>query len=417
MSGPMEASYNPLHVEASWYEWWETRKFYAPPEPSAEDPHDPKRTFVVPAPPPNVTGSLHIGHALTIAIQDTLVRWYRMQGYRVLFNPGYDHAGISTQSVVEKRLAKLEGKTRHDLGREEFLTRVWAWKDDYQGRIANQLRRLGASYDFGRERFTMDENLSAAVIETFCRFHEDGILYRANRLVNWCVKLNTTLSNLEVEQKQLNGRTLLHVPGYDANERVEFGVIVSFAYPIEGSDEKIIVATTRPETMLGDTGVAVHPDDERYKHLHGKFVVHPFIPGRRIPIITDSVAVDMSFGTGAVKMTPAHDQNDYEVGVRHKLEFINVLNDDGTLNANAGEFEGMKRFHARRAVIEKLKEKKLYVETKDNPMVVPICSKSGDVIEPVMKPQWWVNCKPLAAEATKVRRWAFLLLRYLRPDC
>ncbi|KAG8720843.1 hypothetical protein FRC08_017884 [Ceratobasidium sp. 394] len=404
LSEPMAAGYNPIAVESAWYDWWNKEGYFKPQmgpdgKPKAEG------QFVLPCPPPNVTGSLHIGHGLTVAIQDSLVRWYRMLGKTTLFVPGYDHAGISTQSVVEKRLYKATGQTRHDLGRDKFLETVWDWKHDYQGRITKQMERLGGSYDWSRVAFTMDDNLSRAVSETFCRLHEDGIIYRANRLVNWCVKLNTTLSNLEVEQKQLNGRTLLNVPGYDEKERFEFGVITSFAYPIEGSDEKIVVATTRPETMLGDTAVAVHPDDPRYKHLHGKFVSHPFLPNRRMPIVTDSIAVDMEFGTGAVKITPAHDPNDYEVGLRHNLEFINILNDDGTFNSNAGErFQGSKRFHARRAVVEALKELGLYMEQKDNPMTVPICSKSGDIIEPVMKPQWWVNCQPLAEEAIKRTR-------------
>lgn len=401
LTRPMEAGYNPEHVEQSWFEWWEKQGFFSPRPVTESDPYDPKKTFVIPAPPPNVTGALHIGHALTISIQDSLIRFYRMKGYRTLFNPGYDHAGISTQAVVEKRLAKTEGKTRHDFGREAFLERVFEWKDDYQARIANQMRRLGASYDYTREAFTMDEKRYKAVMETFCRLHEEGIIYRANRLVNWCCKLSTTLSNLEVEQKQLNGRTLMNVPGYDEKERIEFGVIVSFAYPIENSDEKIIVATTRIETMLGDTAIAVHPDDKRYQHLHGKLASHPFIADRKIPIVADSIAVDMEFGTGAVKITPAHDPNDYDVGVRHKLPFLNILNDDGTLNEHAGEFKGMKRFHARRAVIEALKAKGLYVETKDNPMSVPICSRSGDIVEPVIKPQWWVDCKPLAKKAVE----------------
>ncbi|KZT01902.1 uncharacterized protein LAESUDRAFT_763338 [Laetiporus sulphureus 93-53] len=403
LSQPMASGYNPIAVESAWYEWWDAQRFFSP-QLTPEGQIKPEGLFVIPAPPPNVTGSLHIGHALTVAIQDTLIRWNRMLGKTTLFVPGFDHAGISTQSVVEKRLYKSSGRTRHDLGREKFLETVWEWKNDYQKKIANQMRRLGGSYDWTRVAFTMDERLSKAVIETFCRLHEDGILYRANRLVNWCVKLNTTLSNLEVEQKQLTGRTLMNVPGYDPKEKFEFGVITSFAYPIEGSDEKIIIATTRPETMLGDTAIAVHPDDARYKHLHGKFVIHPFLD-RRLPIITDSIIVDMEFGTGAVKITPAHDPNDYEVGVRHNLSFINILNDDGTLNANAGKkFKGMKRFHARVAVVSALKEAGLYVETKDNPMQIPICSKSGDVIEPVLKPQWWVSCKPLAEEALKRTR-------------
>ncbi|KIK07612.1 hypothetical protein K443DRAFT_673192 [Laccaria amethystina LaAM-08-1] len=410
LSEPMAAGYNPLAVESSWYDWWSAQGFFKP-QLTADGKPKPEGQFVIPCPPPNVTGSLHIGHALTVAIQDGLIRWNRMLGKTTLFVPGFDHAGISTQSVVEKRLYKTEGKTRHDLGRERFLETVMDWKNDYQSRITNQLHRLGGSYDWDRVAFTMDPKLSKAVIETFCRLHEDGIIYRANRLVNWCIKLNTTLSNLEVEQKQLTGRTLLNIPGYDAKERFEFGVITSFAYPIEGSDEKIVVATTRPETMLGDTAVAVHPDDPRYTHLHGKFVVHPFVPNRRIPIVCDSIIVDMEFGTGAVKITPAHDPNDYEVGVRHNLEFINILNDDGTLNANAGVlFEGVKRFHARNKVVQLLKEKGLFVEVKDNPMQIPICSKSGDVIEPVLKPQWWVNCKPLAEEAIKRTRAGELLI-------
>ncbi|KAI6108704.1 tRNA synthetases class I-domain-containing protein [Pisolithus croceorrhizus] len=403
MSQPMAASYNPHAVEAAWYDWWEAQGFFKP-QTQSDGSAKPEGRFVIPAPPPNVTGSLHIGHALTVAIQDCLVRWNRMLGKTTLFVPGFDHAGISTQSVVERRLYKLEGKTRHDLGRETFLTKVLDWKNDYQARITNQLRRLGGSYDWNRVAFTMDPSLSKAVIETFCRLHEGGILYRANRLVNWCVVLNTTLSNLEVEQKQLEGRTLLNVPGYDPKEKFEFGVITSFAYPIHDSDENIVIATTRPETMLGDSAIAVHPDDPRYKHLHGKFAKHPFVD-RLLPIVTDAIAVDMAFGTGAVKITPAHDPNDYEVGVRHKLEFINILNDDGTLNANAGKkFQGMKRFHARREVVKALGEAGLYVETKDNPMQIPICSKSGDVIEPILKPQWWVNCKPLAEEAIKRTR-------------
>ncbi|KIK77445.1 hypothetical protein PAXRUDRAFT_834980 [Paxillus rubicundulus Ve08.2h10] len=403
MSQPMAAGYNPQAVEAAWYDWWEAQGFFRPQTASDGTPKT-EGLFVIPSPPPNVTGSLHIGHALTVAIQDCLVRWNRMLGKTTLFVPGFDHAGISTQSVVERRLYKTEGKTRHDLGREAFLGKVMDWKNDYQSRITNQLRRLGGSYDWDRVAFTMNPSLSKAVIETFCRLHEGGILYRANRLVNWCVKLNTTLSNLEVDQKQLEGRTLLNVPGYDPKEKFEFGVITSFAYPIEGSDEKIVVATTRPETMLGDSAIAVHPDDVRYKHLHGKFARHPFVD-RRIPIVTDAIVVDMTFGTGAVKITPAHDPNDYEVGMRHNLEFINILNDDGTLNTNAGgKFNGMKRFHARREVVKALTEAGLFVETKDNPMQIPICSKSGDVIEPVLKPQWWVNCKPLADEAVKRTR-------------
>ncbi|CAG8744332.1 12511_t:CDS:10, partial [Gigaspora margarita] len=397
MSKPMASSYNPKAVESAWYAWWEKQGFFKP-EFAADGKPKSDGLFVVPAPPPNVTGSLHIGHALTVTIQDTLIRWNRMLGKTVLFNPGMDHAGISTQSVVEKKLWTENQQTRHDLGREKFIEEVWKWKNLYGDRIQNQLKRLGGSYDWDRSVFTMDQKLSNAVMETFCRLQEEGIIYRATRLINWCVRLNTALSNLEVENKELTGRTLVTVPGYD--EKVEFGVLTSFGYPIENSDEKIIVATTRPETMLGDTAVAIHPQDERYKHLHGKFVIHPF-NGRRIPIVLDDIAVDMSFGTGAVKITPAHDFNDYEVGKRHNLEFINIFNDDGTLNQNAGQFQGMKRFHARKSVVDALKEKDLFIGTQENPMTIPLCAKSGDVIEPILKPQWWVSCTDMANEAMK----------------
>ncbi|KAJ7230406.1 tRNA synthetases class I-domain-containing protein [Mycena pura] len=408
LSQPMAAGYNPSAVESAWYDWWQTEGFFKP-QFTPDGNIKPEGVFIIPAPPPNVTGSLHIGHALTTAIQDGLVRWNRMLGKTTLFAPGFDHAGISTQSVVERRLFKSTGKTRHDLGRERFLETVMDWKNDYQSRITRQLHRLGGSYDWDRAVFTMDEKRNKAVIEAFCRLHEEGVVYRANRLVHWCVRLNTTLSNLEVEQQQLPGRTLLNVPGYDPKERFEFGVLVSFAYCIENSDEKIVVATTRPETMLGDSAIAVHPDDPRYKHLYGKYAVHPFI-NRRMPIVCDEI-VDIEFGTGAVKITPAHDPNDYEVGIRHKLEFINILNDDGTFNENTGErFKGMKRFHARVAVVQALKDAGLYIETKDNPMQIPICRKSGDVVEPVLKPQWWVNCKPLAEEAIKRTRAGELLI-------
>ncbi|KAL1916953.1 uncharacterized protein VTP21DRAFT_5150 [Calcarisporiella thermophila] len=402
LSQPMASGYNPKAVESAWYAWWEKEGFFLP-EMGPDGKPKEEGTFVVAMPPPNVTGSLHIGHALTCAIQDALTRWHRMCGKTVLLNPGIDHAGISCQSVVEKRLWVEKKQTRHDIGREAFIQEVWKWKERYGNHIYMQLRRMGVSCDWSRAAFTMDPNLCEAVIEAFCRLHEEGIIYRANRLVNWCVRLNTALSNLEVENKEIPGKTLLSVPGYDPKEKFEFGVLVQFAYPIEGSDEKIVVATTRVETMLGDTAVAIHPNDPRYKHLHGKFIVHPF-NGRRIPIITDDIAVDMEFGTGAVKITPAHDFNDYEVGRRHNLPFINIYNDDGTLNANGAPFEGMKRFHVRVKVIEMLKEKGLFVGIKENPMTIPVCSKSGDVIEPLMKPQWWLDCKKMAEDGiTAVR--------------
>ncbi|MBW0473445.1 hypothetical protein O181_013160 [Austropuccinia psidii MF-1] len=404
MTQPMANTYHPPAVESAWYSWWVKSGFFQP-EFGPDGKILPAGLFVVPAPPPNVTGSLHIGHALTIAIQDTLVRWNRMLGKTVLFNPGYDHAGISTQSVVEKRLFKATGQTRHDLGREKFLEKVFSWKEEYQTRITDQLNRLGASYDWSRARFTMDPQLSKAVIEAFVRLHEEGVIYRSNRLVNWCVRLNTALSNEEVDQMEINGKTMLNVPGYDPRERFEFGVMVHFAWEIEGTDERITVGTTRPETILGDVAIAVHPEDPRYKHLIGKRPIHPFIKTRKMVIVADEIA-DPEKGTGAVKITPAHSFEDYEVGIRHQLEMINILNDDGTLNEMAGpEFQGMKRFHARKAIVDALKSKGLWVDTKDNGvMQIPICSKSGDFIEPLIKPQWWLNCKDLAQETLKRAR-------------
>lgn len=395
LDDPALKSYNPQIVESSWYQWWEKQGFFKP-EMTEDGNVKPEGFFVIPAPPPNVTGALHIGHALTIAIQDTLIRYYRMKGKTTLFIPGFDHAGISTQSVVEKMLWNKTKETRHDLGREKFTDLVWEWKEEYHLRIKDQLKRLGASYDWDREAFTLDETRSKAVVETFVSLHDDGTIYRANRLVNWCTALNTTLSNLEVENKEIEGRTLLNVPGYD--EPVEFGVLTHFAYPVENSDEKLIVATTRPETLFGDTGIAVHPDDKRYAHLHGKFVIHPFLD-RKIPIVTDSETVDMEFGTGAVKITPAHDANDYATGKRNNLEFINIMNDDGTFNENAGPYAGLKRFDARKKVIAELKEKGLFIDQTNNPMSVPRCAKSNDIIEPLLKPQWWVAQKDQAVAA------------------
>lgn len=401
LDDPALKAYNPANVESSWYDWWIKTGVFEP-EFTADGKVKPEGVFCIPAPPPNVTGALHIGHALTIAIQDSLIRYNRMKGKIVLFLPGFDHAGIATQSVVEKQIWAKDRKTRHDYGREAFVGKVWEWKEEYHSRIKNQIQKLGASYDWSREAFTLSPELTKSVEEAFVRLHDEGVIYRASRLVNWSVKLNTAISNLEVENKDVKSRTLLSVPGYD--EKVEFGVLTSFAYPVIGSDEKLIIATTRPETIFGDTAVAVHPDDDRYKHLHGKFIQHPFLP-RKIPIITDKEAVDMEFGTGAVKITPAHDQNDYNTGKRHNLEFINILTDDGLLNEECGpEWQGMKRFDARKKVIEQLKEKNLYVGQEDNEMTIPTCSRSGDIIEPLLKPQWWVSQSEMAKDAIKVVR-------------
>jgi len=392
MSKPMLPAYNPPAVEAAWYDWWTAKGFFKANNKTV------KEKFVIVIPPPNVTGMLHLGHALTNSVQDAITRWHRMNGKEALWVPGTDHAGIATQVVVEKKLMKERNLSRHDLGREKFIEEVWKWKNEYGGGIVSQLKRLGSSLDWDREVFTMDEKLSRAVTEAFVRCFDEGLIYRDNRLVNWCCKLNTAISDIEVDHLKLEKHTKLKVPGHD--KEYDFGIIVDFAYKVAGEDAEIVVSTTRPETMLGDTAVAVHPDDPRYKHLHGKVLIHPFVD-RKIPIITDSTLVNMEFGTGAVKVTPAHDPNDYQCGKRNKLEFLNIFNDNGTINANGGQFKGMKRFDARDAVISALKEKGLYRGMKDNPMALGICSRSKDIIEPMMKPQWWVNCKGMADAAIK----------------
>ena len=399
------SAYDPKYVESGWYTWWEKEGFFKPEFDAGKVKKE--GYFAIPEPPPNVTGSLHMGHALGNALQDALIRWNRMRGKTTLWLPGCDHAGIATQTVVENMLRRRENKTRHDLGREKLIERIWEWKGEFHEKINSALRRMGGSFDWTREAFTMDENLSAAVTETFVRLHEEGIIYRENRLVNWCVQLNTAISNLEVVNKELEGKTKLTVPGYD--KKIEFGVIVHFKYEIEGSDERIEVATTRPETMLGDSGIAVHPKDERYMHLVGKKAKHPFLD-RLLPIFTDDY-VDPEFGTGAVKITPAHDPNDFAIGRRHGLQFINILNDNGTMNNNTGEFEGLKRFDARYKVIESLKAKDLYVKTEDNKMTVPLCERSKDVIEPIMRPQWWMKMQDLADAAIKAVRDGEVIIR------
>ncbi|XP_040366472.1 LOW QUALITY PROTEIN: valine--tRNA ligase, mitochondrial 1-like [Rosa chinensis] len=326
-----------------------------------------------------------------------MIRHRRMSGFNTLWPPGLDHAGIATQVVVEKKLMRESGKTRHDIGREEFISKVWDWKIKYGGTILQQLRRLSASLDWSHECFTMDEKSSKAVAEAFVRLHNQGLIYRDNRIVNWDCVLRTAISDIEVDPPiEIKERTLLEVPGYE--NPVEFGVLTLFAYPVEEDLGEIVVATTRIETMLGDTAIAVHPNDERYKHLHGKHAIHPF-NGRRIPIISDEILVDPEFGTGAVKITPAHDPNDFMVGKRHNLEFINIFTDDGKINQYGGAFEGMPRFRAREAVTDALKKKGLFKETKTNEMCLRICSRSKDVVEPMIKPQWYIKCSDMGNEA------------------
>lgn len=373
----------------------------SPPQRKSIAEPNPKGNFTIVIPPPNVTGSLHLGHALTNAIEDSITRWHRMKGRTTLWVPGCDHAGIATQVVVEKKMWRENKQTRHDVGREKFIEKIWEWKNEKGDRIYNQLRRIGSSCDWSRARFTMDPMLSRAVTEAFVRLYDDGCIYRSSRLVNWSCSLRSAISDIEVDKIEIPGRTFLSIPGYE--KQVEFGVLVLFAYKVEGADNvEIVVATTRIETMLGDTAIAVHPNDQRYKHLHGKNVVHPFC-ARKLPIVCDEM-VEMDFGTGAVKITPAHDPNDYEVGKRHNLPFITIFDDDGLIIGDYGEFTGMKRFDCRRVILERLKELQLYKETKNNPMVIPTCSRSKDVVEPLIKPQWYVKCDEMAASATEVVR-------------
>ncbi|KAK3133783.1 hypothetical protein QOZ80_6AG0540990 [Eleusine coracana subsp. coracana] len=384
----MAKQYSPNVVEKSWYAWWESSGYFG------ADSRSTKKPFVIVLPPPNVTGALHIGHALTVAIEDAMIRWRRMSGYNALWVPGVDHAGIATQVVVEKKLMREKNLTRHEIGREQFISEVLKWKEQYGGTILNQLRRLGASLDWSRGAFTMDEQRSKAVTEAFVRLHKEGLIYRDYRLVNWDCTLRTAISDIEVDHIELKEEKMLPVPGYTAP--VQFGVLISFAYPLEEGLGEIVVATTRIETMLGDTAIAVHPEDTRYKHLHGRYAVHPF-NGRKLKIICDAELVDPAFGTGAVKITPAHDPDDFEVGKRHKLEFINIFTDDGKINSNGGaQFEGMPRFMARAAVIDALKEKGLYKDTKKNEMSLGVCSRTNDIVEPMIKPQWFVNCDTMA---------------------
>jgi len=377
-SDEMPKQYSPTESETRWYEFWETSGYFA----ASEDPEDHRPTYTLAIPPPNVTGSLHMGHACRTTFEDVLCRHKRMQGYNTLWVPGIDHAGIATQVVVERQLKK-EGLTRYDLGREKFIERVWQWKEESGGRILQQLRKMGASCDWPRTKFTMDPDMVRAVREAFVRLHEEGLIYRDTRLVNWDVESQTVLSDLEVEQE----------------ENVE-GVMFDFAYPLADGDGEVVVSTTRPETMLGDTAVAIHPDDERHRHLHGKYVRHPFVD-RMIPVILDAELVDPEFGTGVVKVTPAHDPNDFATGKRHGLEEINIFELDGTLNENGGPFQGLGRSEAREAVQNELANLGLARGSKKHMMTLPRSQRSGAVVEPMISTQWFVKTKPLAAPAIK----------------
>ena len=374
MEEKLNKGYEPHDVERKWYKKWEDDGRFCADEKSAK-PH-----YSIVIPPPNVTGVLHMGHALNNTLQDILARWKRMCGCEVLWMPGTDHAGIATQNVVERQLA-AEGLDRHAIGREEFIDRVWKWREESGGQIIEQLKRLGASCDWGRERFTMDEGLSTAVREVFVRLYEDDLIYRANRLINWCPRCHTALSDLEVEHEDKKGH-LWHL-----------------RYPVLGTDRHLVVATTRPETMLGDAAVAVHPEDVRYQDLIGKKVLLPLM-NREIPIVADDY-VDKDFGSGAVKITPAHDFNDFELGKRHDLEQINILDESGVINEIGGPYQGQERYEARANVVADLENLDLLEKVDDYSNSVGECYRCKTVIEPYLSLQWYVKVGPLAEEAIK----------------
>ena len=366
-------TYNPADVEDRIYQDWVDNEYFR------AEPDSKKEPFTIVIPPPNVTGQLHMGHALDETLQDILIRYKRMSGYNALWIPGTDHAGIATQIKVEEMLRKQEGLTRYDLGREKFLERVWDWKKQYGSRIINQLKKLGSSCDWSRERFTMDEGCSKAVKEVFISLYNKGLIYQGSRIINWCPHCITALSDAEVEHTEQAGH-FWHIK-----------------YPVKGSDDFVVIATTRPETLFGDTAVAVNPEDERYKDLVGKTLLLP-LTDREIPVIADEY-VDKEFGTGCVKITPAHDPNDFEVGQRHNLEQIKVMNDDATMNSYAGKYEGMERYECRKAMIADLEAMGLLVKIEDHSHNVGQCYRCGTTVEPIISKQWFVKMKPLAQPA------------------
>ena len=377
MAKELPKIYEPQQVENEIYQMWESKGYFRPQGKADAKP------FTIVMPPPNVTGQLHMGHAMDATLQDTLIRFKRMQGYDALWVPGVDHAGIATQIKVEEELRK-EGLTRYDLGRERFLERVWDWKQKYGNRIVEQQKKLGASCDWERARFTMDEGCSKAVREVFVSLYEKGLIYKGSRIINWCPHCVTALSDAEVEYVDKPGH-LWHI-----------------RYPLADGSGEVVVATTRPETMLGDTGVCVNPNDERYTHIVGKTVILPLV-NKEIPVVADDYA-EMEFGTGCVKMTPAHDPNDFEVGLRHNLEVIRVLDDNGKVNALGGKYEGMDRYEARKQIVADLQEQGYLVEIENHAHNVGTCYRCHNDVEPIISAQWFVKMQPLAQEAIRVVR-------------
>ena len=382
-SSEMPKAYDHLAVEEALYEWWDNHGYFRPETQAALGQSAPGAApFVISMPPPNVTGALHLGHAITSSVEDMLIRYNRMLGRPTLWVPGTDHAGIATQNVVERRLAE-QGVTRQDLGRETFVQEVWDWKVEYHSRITAQQKRMGISCDWQRERFTLDDGLSEAVLEAFIKLYDEGLIYRGNYLVNWCPRCGSAISDLEVDYEEVNGK------------------FYTFRYPLAGGGY-VEVSTTRPETILGDTAVAVHPNDERYRHLIGKTALVPML-NRPIPIIADAY-VDPDFGTGALKVTPGHDANDYEIGRRHNLPMINIMNADATLNQEAGPYARIDRFAARAKLWQDMEAAGLTVRVQDHVHQVGHCQRCGTVVEPLLSVQWWVKMQPLAAPAIEAVR-------------
>src|SRR5579862_2289209 len=382
MPHDLPKAYDPSAIEARWAEYWVREKLFNVLTPSPATPGAAQRpVFTLLLPPPNVTGRLHMGHMLNQTQMDIIVRWHRMRGFLTLWLPGTDHAGIATQMMVERQLA-TEGKNRRDMGREAFIERVWEWKRHYGGAILDQMKRLGASVDWDREYFTMDENLNRAVREVFVRLYEEGLIYRGKYIVNWCPRCETAISDLEVKHEEVQGK------------------LYEIRYPVVGTSEFITVATTRPETMLGDTAIAVNKKDERYTRFHGKNVLLPLM-NREIPIITDELA-NPEFGTGAVKVTPAHDPNDFQAGLRHNLPQIDVMDETAHMNQNAGPYAGLSRHAARERVLEDLRAQGFLVGEKDYAIAIGKCDRCGTVVEPRLSTQWFIKIKPLAERATDV---------------
>src|SRR5512139_1765903 len=376
----LSKAYDFKATESRIYERWEKQGYFKPSnDPQSPDFDPAKKSFVISIPPPNVTGELHLGHAMFVSMEDLMIRYHRMKGIPTLWVPGTDHAGIATQLMVERDLLKNEEVTREELGREEFIKRTWEWKHKYGSKITNQLRRLGASCDWDRERFTLDEGLSKAVREAFVRLYEKGLIYRGPRLINWSPGLKTAVSDLEVEYSE------------------EQATLYYFKYMIAGSDEFIPVATIRPETILGDTAVAVHPEDERFKKFIGKKAVVPIL-GREIPIIADDY-VSMEFGTGALKITPGHDPNDYAIAQRHNLPVISMLDTEAKVNENGGPYQGQDRFEARKNLWADMKKAGLVIKEEPYRTTIPRSQRGGEIVEPMISEQWFVAIEPLAKAA------------------